>query len=194
MEITTGHRPLVHATECSSSTGSATCLIHMPVRHPVFTPASSAQWSKVKRVGLAPSRPRSSFAMGQWKQSAFLFGGVTDRHGKKDAMYSELHNELYQFNLAACRWFPVSMRAPKGQVRTRPNDHGVSLLWCLSCLPAVCGPSWHPVAVHANACSHLDLMSLPFGPPAMGSGHDAAPQAEKPAYDCCSCTSSQDRV
>ena len=95
----------------------------MPVRHPVPTPASSVQWSKVKRAGLAPSPPRSSFAMGHWKQSAFLFGGVTDRHGKKDAMYSELHNELYQFNLAACRWFPVSMRAPKGQVRTRPKDH-----------------------------------------------------------------------
>ena len=70
----------------------------------------------MKRAGLAPSPPRSSFGMAHWKQAAFLFGGVTDRHGTKDAMYSELHNELYQFNLASCRWFPVSMRQPKGQV------------------------------------------------------------------------------
>ena len=113
-----------------------------PVRQrlPRFTRASFAQWSKVKRAGLAPSPPRSSFAVGHWKQSAFLFGGVTDRHGKKDAMYSELHNELYQFNLAACCWFPVSMRAPKGQVRMCPKDHGVSFLEVPE-LPAVCGPS-----------------------------------------------------
>ena len=69
------------------------------------------QWSKVKRAGMAP-QPRSSFGMVTHKNRAILFGGVTDQAGKGDRLFSENHDELYQFNLESRRWFPVSMRAP----------------------------------------------------------------------------------
>ena len=74
------------------------------------------QWAKVKKAGLAPSPPRSSFGLAVHRQGAYLFGGITDRAGAKDAVYSEMYNELYQFQLGPQRWFPVSVRAPKGQV------------------------------------------------------------------------------
>ena len=47
--------------------------------------------------------------------------GITDRAGAGDKLYSELHDELYQFSFASRRWFPLALRARRGaaaQVRT----------------------------------------------------------------------------
>ena len=55
---------------------------------------SMLQWQKVKKAGLAPSPARSSFAVVHCRQAAYLFGGITDQAGTKDASYSELYNEL----------------------------------------------------------------------------------------------------
>lgn len=41
-----------------------------------------------------------------------MFGGVTDQHGRGDHMFSTLHDELYQFNLESCRWYPVAVKPP----------------------------------------------------------------------------------
>ena len=68
------------------------------------------QWEHVKRAGLAPSPARASFGMAHHNDSAIVFGGVTDQRGRKDAVYSDLHNDLYSFGLKSRRWYPVQMR------------------------------------------------------------------------------------
>jgi hypothetical protein len=70
------------------------------------------QWERLKRAGLAPSA-RASFGMVTHRERALLFGGVTDRPGAGDKMYSELHDELYALDLPSQRWRPVTLRAPK---------------------------------------------------------------------------------
>lgn len=40
--------------------------------------------------------------------------GITDRAGAGDKLYSELHDELYQFSFASRRWFPLALRARRG--------------------------------------------------------------------------------
>lgn len=61
---------------------------------------------------MAPSK-RASFGMVTHRDRALLFGGVTDRAGAGDKMYSELHNELYQLDLTSERWRPVAMKLAK---------------------------------------------------------------------------------
>jgi hypothetical protein len=39
--------------------------------------------------------------------------GITDRAGAGDKLYSELHDELYQFGFATRRWYPLALRAPR---------------------------------------------------------------------------------
>ena len=46
-----------------------------------------AQWERLKKAGLAPSR-RASFGMAVHRERAVLFGGVTDRAGKGDKVCS----------------------------------------------------------------------------------------------------------
>lgn len=70
------------------------------------------QWERIKKAGMAPS-PRISFGLGVHKQRAVMFGGVLDREGAGDRLYSELYNELYQFNFIQKRWYPIALRTPK---------------------------------------------------------------------------------
>lgn len=70
------------------------------------------QWERVKKVGMAPSK-RASFGMVTHRGRALLFGGVTDRAGAGDKMYSELHDELYQLDLDNHRWRPVALKLSK---------------------------------------------------------------------------------
>jgi hypothetical protein len=69
-------------------------------------------WEKVKKAGMAPT-PRTSFGLVTHKARAVFFGGVHDREGGGDRLYSELFNEAYQFNMVSKRWFPLAMRPPK---------------------------------------------------------------------------------
>ena len=69
-------------------------------------------WDKVKKGGMAPTA-RNSFGLVTHKNRAIFFGGVHDREGGGDRLYSELFNEAYQFNMASRRWFPLAMRPPK---------------------------------------------------------------------------------
>ena len=68
-------------------------------------------WEKVKKAGMAPT-PRTSFGLALHKNKAVFFGGVHDREGGGDRLYSELFNEAYQFNMVSRRWFPLAMRGP----------------------------------------------------------------------------------
>lgn len=70
------------------------------------------QWERLKKTGMAPTK-RASFGMVTYCDRAYLFGGVTDRSGAGDKMYSELHDELYQLDLSSQRWRPVAMKLRK---------------------------------------------------------------------------------
>ena len=73
---------------------------------------SVVQWERLKKTGMAPTK-RASFGMVTYCDRAYLFGGVTDRSGAGDKMYSELHDELYQLDLSSQRWRPVAMKLKK---------------------------------------------------------------------------------
>lgn len=72
------------------------------------------QWERVKKQGMAPGA-RTSFGLVTHKKRAIIFGGIFDREGGRDKLYSESFNELYQFNLETRRWFPLALRPPKKQ-------------------------------------------------------------------------------
>ncbi|KAL4432778.1 hypothetical protein ABPG77_008104 [Micractinium sp. CCAP 211/92] len=62
---------------------------------------------------MAPN-PRTAFGLVTHKKRAVMFGGILDQEGQGgDRLYSELFNELYQFNMESRRWFP-RMLADKG--------------------------------------------------------------------------------
>ena len=71
---------------------------------------TSFKWEKVKKAGMAPT-PRTSFGLVVHKARAVFFGGVHDREGTGDRVYSELFNEAYQFNMLSRRWFPLAMKS-----------------------------------------------------------------------------------
>ena len=54
----------------------------------------------MKKTGMAPTK-RASFGMVTHRDGGYLFGGVTDRSGAGDKLYSELHDELYRLRNAA---------------------------------------------------------------------------------------------
>lgn len=82
---------------------------------------TSWRWERVKKAGMAPSR-RTSFGLGVHKQRAIIFGGVFDREGAGDRLYSELFNELYQFNFLNRRWYPVALKAPKAASKKKGHE------------------------------------------------------------------------
>jgi hypothetical protein len=79
-------------------------------------------WEKVKKAGMAPT-PRTSFGLVTHKARAVFFGGVHDREGAGDRLYSELFNEAYQFNMVSRRWFPLAMRPPKKTGANNGEQH-----------------------------------------------------------------------
>lgn len=85
-------------------------------------------WQKMKKEGMAPT-PRTSFglAVQQNKAKAIVFGGVYDMEGTGDKLYSELFNEAYQFNMASRRWFPVTIRPPKGSTKSKVDGDSSSI-------------------------------------------------------------------
>ncbi|KAL4853408.1 Kelch domain-containing protein 4 [Chlorella vulgaris] len=87
----------------------------------------SLEFERIKRQGMAPNQ-RTAFGLVTHRKRAVLFGGIMDQEGKAsklegwhtsgDRVYSELFNELYQFNLDSRRWFPLGLRIPKKAVKT----------------------------------------------------------------------------
>ena len=80
------------------------------------------QWERLKKSGMAPTK-RASFGMVTHRDHAYLFGGVTDRSGAGDKMYSELHDELYQLDLTSIRWRPVAMKIKKAAKVAHWSSH-----------------------------------------------------------------------
>lgn len=62
--------------------------------------------------------------------------GITDRAGAGDRLYSELHDELYQFAFASRRWFPLALRAPRpATLQARVRGGAAAWRWGLCALP-----------------------------------------------------------
>lgn len=99
---------------------------------------SDLQWERLKKTGMAPTK-RASFGMVTHRDRAYLFGGVTDRAGTGDKIYSEVHDELYQMDLASQRWRPVAMKLKKtAKVSTltlTPSSRGKSGVHCKGLCP-----------------------------------------------------------
>ena len=75
------------------------------------------RWSRLPRSGLgfAPS-PRASFGLAAnpplSRRRAILWGGIVDRAGARDRVFSEHCDDLYAFNVDLRRWFPIALRGP----------------------------------------------------------------------------------
>mmetsp|Transcript_19719 Transcript_19719/g.59590 ORF Transcript_19719/g.59590 Transcript_19719/m.59590 type:complete len:540 (-) Transcript_19719:140-1759(-) len=70
------------------------------------------QWERLKGAGPAPG-PRASFNMAQHRHRAIIFGGITDQPGKGDRLFSQAHDDLFQYNFEKQRWGHVMLRPPK---------------------------------------------------------------------------------
>lgn len=75
---------------------------------------TSLHWERVKKAGMAPT-PRTSFSLVTHKKSTVLFGGIFDREGAGDRLYSTLYNDAFRFNMDSRRWFPLVINPPKKQ-------------------------------------------------------------------------------
>jgi len=85
------------------------------------SPSSPSQqplrWSRLPRssLGFAPT-PRASFGLAAnpplSRRRAILWGGIVDRAGARDRVFSEHCDDLYAFNVDLKRWFPIALRGP----------------------------------------------------------------------------------
>ena len=78
---------------------------------------------------MAPTK-RASFGMVTHRDRAYLFGGVTDMAGAGDKMYSELHDELFQLDLASRRGRPVAMKLKAPLKVCKPDSEVKSAVLC----------------------------------------------------------------
>lgn len=68
-------------------------------------------------MGMFPGM-RSGFNWVMHKKRAVYFGGATDNETKKgEALVSEFHNDLYQFNFEKRKWYTVNLR-PKKEIKS----------------------------------------------------------------------------
>ena len=75
------------------------------------------RWTRLARssLGFAPT-PRASFGLAAnpplSRRRAILWGGIVDRAGARDRVFSEHCDDLYAFNVDLKRWFPIALRGP----------------------------------------------------------------------------------
>ncbi|KZV91213.1 hypothetical protein EXIGLDRAFT_719583 [Exidia glandulosa HHB12029] len=80
------------------------------------TEVKAIKWSKRKKIGYAPSPPRSGCTMAFWsaKGTGVLFGGVTDVKEDDETIESVFYNDLYGYVTAGNgRWISLALRKPK---------------------------------------------------------------------------------
>lgn len=69
-------------------------------------------WRRLPRAGFSPA-PRASFGLaGHLGRAGVLWGGITDRAGRGDRVYSEAHDDLFSLS-AEGRWYPLAVRPPR---------------------------------------------------------------------------------
>ena len=73
---------------------------------------------------LVPSIPQDIWGRIMTLSAAVMMGGITDRRGQGDKMYSTLHGDMYLFNMDTSRWFPLAVRAPnkRGATGAAPDQ------------------------------------------------------------------------
>ena len=92
------------------------------------------------------------------RNRAILFGGTTDQKGRGDKVYSELHNELFQFSFDRQRWYPVLLKGPSKQQQQSASSEGSAGMWLNVDTHAtrLTTPSCIPSPHHTN-CIHVML-------------------------------------
>uniref|UniRef100_A0A7S2ZVZ8 DUF4110 domain-containing protein n=1 Tax=Rhodosorus marinus TaxID=101924 RepID=A0A7S2ZVZ8_9RHOD len=80
-----------------------------------FDPESK-RWEKLKRSGYGPSN-RSGFGMVLYKNQLVTFGGVEDEE-TEESLRSTFYNDLFAYNIARKKWYPMTLRKKK-QVKRR---------------------------------------------------------------------------
>lgn len=89
----------------------------------------TVRWERRKRPANAPNPTRAGATMAYHKGRGILFGGVHDIEESEEGIDSEFFNDLFVWNIDRNRFFPLSLRRPKGpskrqNVVQRNRDRG----------------------------------------------------------------------
>jgi hypothetical protein len=69
-------------------------------------------WRRLPKAGFSPP-PRASFGLaGHLGRAGILWGGITDRAGRGDRVFSEAHDDLFSLGPGG-RWYPLAVRPPR---------------------------------------------------------------------------------
>lgn len=79
----------------------------------VLTPPT-VRWERRKRPANPPNPPRAGSTMAHHKGLGIMFGGVHDVEQTEEGIESEFFDQLYAWNMERNRFFPMSLRRPKG--------------------------------------------------------------------------------
>jgi hypothetical protein len=69
-------------------------------------------WRRLPKARFSPT-PRASFGLaGHLGRAGILWGGITDRDGRGDRVFSEAHDDLFSLS-GEGRWYPLAVRPPR---------------------------------------------------------------------------------
>ncbi|KAI8926755.1 hypothetical protein BC831DRAFT_455314 [Entophlyctis helioformis] len=79
----------------------------------------SIRWERRKKPGGVGPTQRSGCTMTVHKGRGILFGGVSDVQETEEQLESIYHNDLYQYQIDANKWFPLTLRPSAGAKRNK---------------------------------------------------------------------------
>ncbi|KAK9468759.1 hypothetical protein V1512DRAFT_220170 [Lipomyces arxii] len=82
---------------------------------------STVRWERRRKSAWAPS-PRVGCSMMFHKGRGVLFGGVYDTDETEETLESVFYNDVYAYQIASNKWFPLVLRPPRKRPQTAPDD------------------------------------------------------------------------
>ncbi|KAL2022806.1 hypothetical protein VTK56DRAFT_4622 [Thermocarpiscus australiensis] len=74
----------------------------------------TVRWERRKKPANQPNPPRAGATMAFHKGRGIMFGGVHDVQETEESLESHFYNELYAWNVERNRFFPLTLRKPRG--------------------------------------------------------------------------------
>ncbi len=99
-------------------------ILQPPSDAPSSTPPT-VRWERRKKPANPPNPPRAGATMAYHKGRGILSGGVHDVEESEEGIDSEFFNALFAWNVERNRYFQLTLRRPRGQMKKQPaNDRG----------------------------------------------------------------------
>ena len=98
--------------------------ISQPVEGSPANSPPSVRWERRKKPANAPNPARAGATMAFHKSRGILFGGVHDVEESEEGIESEFFNTLFAWNIDRNRFFPLTLRRPRGPSKKQQVDRG----------------------------------------------------------------------